>query len=90
MAKVADTTTFIKLAKLADTQQFNRRVTPELIQSLDPVGVHLVYTHAMVSDYHIRCFWYVAVRGSEEPQEVELDVPIGSFNKLVDWEPPDA
>ena len=89
MPKIADTKTFLKLAKLADTQQLNRRVnTEELTHELDPIGTHIVYLHAMVSDFTIRCSWMLKVRNSIQPREVDLDVPIGYYNALEDWVEP--
>lgn len=91
MPKIANTPQFMQLARLAEKQQLNRRVnTEEISHELDPVGTHLVYTHAMVNDYTIRTWWYIKVRNSDQPKEVELDVPIGYFNRLCDTPWPGA
>lgn len=86
MAKVADTETIIRLAELADTQGFNRRLdTEKLRRDLDPVGVHVCYLNVSANDFTIRTEWYLKFRNDDHPHEGTLDIPIGHFNKLAEY-----
>lgn len=91
MAKIADTHTILRLAKLADTQGFNRRLDTEyMTKHLDPIGVHVCYLNAMVSDFTVRTEWMFKFRNEEQPHKGTLDMPLGVFNRLAEYVAEDA
>lgn len=93
--RVCDTQTLMRLCKLADRYEFNRRIDREMLEKdIDPLGVHLLEcmmpyhrasfgpTREPVWPDHHRCYVYVKIKDYMEPVNVWLDVPASEFEKL--------
>lgn len=96
--KVVDTEALTRLIKLADTWEFNRRASDELVASLDPDGLHvcsLNIPHVARTDgtetprwpMHRRCVWLCKTTGVDEAVQLVLDVTQEDFDALRDYQP---
>lgn len=84
-ARVCNTEDLRTLAKRADENDYNRRVTEEFVESLDPEGNHLVIMRIgfMGNGYLHRCQVLAKFTDREDPVTVDLDVAAEDFNSLV-------
>lgn len=92
MVKVLSTPQLVVAARNADRFKYNRRIQTETVQHmLDPDGRHVVAHNQMVSDQGIiRAVILAKYRGDSHPHELVLDLEIGFFNRLTDFEVPEG
>lgn len=75
------------LAGLAHMRRKNRYPSDELIEQLDPNGVHLLVFAMMHNDVEMRTGWYVKVKDSDDPVgPVMLDMEFVDFQGLPQLE----
>jgi hypothetical protein len=85
--KVADTATLLALAQDADKDRRNQRMkTGYLQEDLDPDGLHVIEHYFLHDDFEVRCHWLMKVKGSMQPVSGVLDITVGQFNALPDYE----
>lgn len=87
--KIMSTVELQELASIAAQEGFNRQLSPELIEALEPEGTHVVgftllheHIAGVRSDPHTRMMIYAQVRGQEEPVVLFLDTPTDRWESL--------
>ena len=78
---VASTSDFKALE--LDSLGRNRRPTKELMDMLDPAGVHVVWQQMVHNDEEFRAYWLVKVLGSDTPVHVWMDNSFEAFNQYT-------
>jgi hypothetical protein len=93
--KSIDTPTLVELNFRAVARNYNRSLTDEFIQKLDPDGWHitvrqLAHEHAMgvkvAPHWRAQLFCKLTGRGVDDPQEVWLDIAADDFEALEECE----
>lgn len=78
--KFLTTEELLALNKEARTREGWRYL--EITSRLDPNGIHIVYSHMLVSDRWVRMDLMVKAIGNKEPVYATLDVHVNKFNML--------
>lgn len=94
--QVADTATFLHLARNAKKHGFNRQIDVKRIeQAIDPEGIHVVALSLLHNDNEIRTQWMVKLKNGTPGASVIdglsyadlfLDVAFEDFNALATME----
>lgn len=85
--KVADTKTFMNLAKQAEKERRNHHLSVRMLErSIDPEGTHVVSFSMMHNDTGVRTQWLLKMKDSLVPSDVWLDLSFSEFNSLIELE----
>lgn len=80
--RVADTPSLLALAALAHGR--NRSVYEDrLARDVDMHGFHVLAYRLLHNDVEWRTMWFVKIRGSMEPVEIWLDVPLDALDRYT-------
>lgn len=87
--KIADTLTLCELADAARQNNYNRQLSQEAINDLDPEGIHicqleLPHEHRAGEscEMHIRGMWMAKMKGTMEPVTLFIDAPPDMYANL--------
>jgi len=90
MPKILNTAALIHFNGEAVRRDYNRAVTDEFLEELDPEGWHLVVMN-MLHEYEfkgqppaVRCQIMCKMADTMAPEMVFLDIPLDDFNELKD------
>lgn len=86
VATVINTNDFINLSRKAARTHKNRVPSDELINMLDPNGIHVLTFHMIHNDIELRTMWLTKIKNSKDPVEVFLDMEFEDYNKLTKLE----
>ena len=80
---VSVTNTLGLLRLIKDSEGRNRGPTRELIETLDPDGLHLVSHRILHNDCEYRCLWLIKTRGQVYPVQIWMDNGFAVFHNSV-------
>ena len=73
------TTTGPLIKLIEDSEGRNRGPVPELIDKLDPEGIHLVTFSMIHNDHEIRASWLIKLVDAEKPAVLWMDNDVAKF-----------
>jgi predicted GNAT family acetyltransferase len=86
---VMDTNELITFIHEAIKRKYNRAMNTDVIDRLDPGGLHLVamsLLHEAGTEVVIRCLVMMKMKDDIRPHEAWIDIRIDEFNELRQWD----
>lgn len=90
--RLISTEAFTTIARESITKDFNRLPSDEILENLDPDGVHVLeismphnHRHGEAVEEHVRTLWWMKLIGEDKPVPVFLDMTMERFNTITDY-----